>query len=107
MSEWKKDKEVSSDQVKAMDLNKYNNLLKSDINKVGQVGKTIKNECRTPHVMVTGSNQGEIPGHQYVGQSGECNAGSISGGIHPGGVNVYNNGPDKKGWWRVKRHRAG
>ena len=57
--------------------------------------------------MATGGDQGEISGHRDVGQSGDCNIGSILGGIHPGGIDVDNDGSYTKYWWRVQRNRSG
>ena len=57
--------------------------------------------------MATGGDQGERSGHRDVGKSGECNIGSILGGIHPGGIDLDNDGSYTKDWWRVQRNRSG
>ena len=57
--------------------------------------------------MAMGGDQGEISVHRYVGQSGECNIGRVLGGIHPGGIDVDNDGPYTEGWQILQRHRSG
>ena len=57
---------------------------------VGTGGSTIGHERRTLEYMNTGVNQVDRPRHREVGKFVECNAGSVTGGIHPGGIDMDN-----------------